>query len=373
MLVRYRMNSSITIEQFKDDIHKIITGQITAVADLSAGCDKPNSQVVGAYPTGSYTAVDAASFTYSKVHNEYNSVTHYFRLGFSSTLLNSFTLARGYDSGTNTLINSQALTDETVVHGIRSFIYDGVMTVRDFEAPNATFWGMPPSNTRSSGLAVGDRLQTQVVRSDVLGIIPGTRITQQLSGAAGNTGTYQVSKPQTIPLDYQWTTVFRETATLSLAPNPYNAVNQPTGIDFVITNKLFFISSPSSGINLGIFDLGKSGVSREFTDSMLMCSIDLNNDLAKIPYHYRFPTLNYGTMTDIAVFGERSIRRFKANGTVAIIENPAFIKQDLNGNAISVVYGLFLVPSRTIGNNVVYQDAANLRRLTINDYAILTE
>ena len=118
MLVRYRMNSSITIEQFKDDIHKIITGQITAVADLSAGCDKPNSQVAGAYPMGSYTAVDAASFTYSKVHNEYSDFTNYFRLGFTSTLMNAFTLARGYDSGTNTLINSQALTDETIVHGI---------------------------------------------------------------------------------------------------------------------------------------------------------------------------------------------------------------------------------------------------------------
>jgi hypothetical protein len=373
MLVRYRMNSTITIEQFKDDIHKIITGQITSVNDLSAGCDKPNSQVVGAYPTSTYTAVDAASYTYSKAHKEYAGVTHYFRLGFSSTVMNAFTLAAGYDSGTNTLLNSQALTDETVVHGIRSYIYDGVMTVRDFEAPNGTYWGMPPNNTRSAGLAVGDRLETQVVRSDVLGIIPGTRITQQLSGTAGSTGTYQLSKMQTIPLDYQWTTVFRETSTLSLAPNPYNAVNQPTGIDFVITNKLFFISSPSSGINIGMFDLGKSGVSREFTNSMLMCSIDLNNDLAKIPYHYRFPTLNYGTMSDIAVFGERSIRRFKANGSIAIIENPAFIRQDINGNAISVVYGLFLIPPRTIGNNIVYQDGANLRRLTVNDYALLTE
>lgn len=373
MLVRYRMNSSITIEQFKDDIHKIITGQITNVNDFSAGCDKANSQVLGPYPSGTYTAVDAASYTYSKIHNEYSDVTHYFRLGFSSTLMNSFTLARGYDSGTNTLINSQALTDETIVHGIRSYIYDGVMTVRDFEAPNGTYWGMPPNNTRSSGLAVGDRLETQVVRSDVLGIIPGTRITQQQSGSAGNTGNYAVSKMQTVPTDYQWTTVFRESATLAVARNPYNAVNQPTGIDFVITNKLFFISSPSSGINLGVFDLGKSGVSREFTDSMLMCSIDLNNNLAKIPYHYRFPTLNYGTMTDVSVFGERSIRQFKANGTVAVIENPAFIRQDINGNAISVVYGLFLVPPRTVGNNIVYQDAANLRRLAINDYAILTE
>jgi len=176
-----------------------------------------------------------------------------------------------------------------------------------------------------------------------------------------------------VPTSQAETTVFRESATLSLRRVSFNSINQPTGIDFIITNKLFLISAPSSGINLGIFDLGKSGVSREFTDSMLMCSIDLNNGLAKIPYHYRFPTLNYGTIPDISVIGERSVRQFKANGTVAVIENPAFIRQEINGNAISVVYGLFLIPNRTIGNNIVYQDAANLRRLTVNDYAILTE
>lgn len=369
MLVRYRMNSSITIEQFKDDIHKIITGQITAVADLSAGCDKTNSQVLGPYPSGIYTAVDTASFTYSKVHNEYSGVTHYFRLGFDNDVMNSWTLSNSYTSETNTLVNSQALTDEFVAHGIRGNVTDGILTVQNF-FPDA-FWG--PTTNRSSGLAVGDRVATTSIRNDINNLIPGSRIVAQQTGTAGSTGNYKLNKIQNMPTSQTEMTILRETSTLSLQRLAFNSIYQPTGIDFVITNKLFFISSPGSGINLGVFDLGKSGVSREFTNSMLMASIDLNSELLKIPYHYKFPTLSYGSMTDISIVGQRPLRQFKADDSVAIIENPAFMRQDENGHAVAVIYGLFLIPPRTVGNNTVYQDSVNLRRLAVNDYAILTE
>jgi hypothetical protein len=359
------MNSSITIEQFKSDILKIITGQIFTVADLSNGCDKPNSQVVGAYPSGAYSAVDADSFTFSKIHNEYADVTHYFRLAFDSTVMNAWTLAQDYDSDTNVLINSQSLTDEFSVHRLtNSPINDGELSINSFD----NFWGITP---RSSGVAVGDRIETISPRFDVPAILPGTRIVKQNTGTEGRTGGYALNKSQTVP--NQFTALSRETSELSLATTAYNEVTQPTGIDFVVTDKLFFISSPSSGINLGIFDLGKNGLSREYDDSMLMASVDLNNSLVKIPYHYKFSTFSFGTISDILITGQRPTKQFNSNNLLVVTENPAFTLQEQNGGAVSAIYGLFLIPGNTIGNNTVYQDSANLRRLVINNYAILTE
>lgn len=369
MLVRYRMNSSITIAQFKDDILKIITGQISAVANLSDGCDKSNSQVLGAYPANVYSAVDAASFTFSKVHNEYADVTHYFRLGFDSTVMNAWTLAQGYNSGSNVLLNSQSLTDEFSVHRITSRPIDnGELNIVDSTVFDS-FWGL--TTPRSAGVAVGDRIETLSPRFDVPAILPGTRIAQQNTGTQGQAGIYKVSKLQTV--SSQSIAFSRETSVLSLATTAFDAVKQPTGIDFVITNKLFFISSPASGINLGIFDLGKNGLSREYDTSMLMASIDLNNSLVKIPYYYKFSTFSFGTLTDILITGQRPIKQFEFDNSLVVIENPAFANQIQNGNAISTIYGLFLIPTNTLGNNTVYQDSANLRRLVINDYAILTE
>lgn len=369
MLVRYRMNSSITIEQFKDDIHDIITGQIASVNDLSNGCDKANSQVLGAYPNGIYTAVDAESFTYSKEHHEFSDSTHYFRLGFNSEEMNSWTFSKDYDSESNVLVNSQALTDETLVHGIRGSITDGVLTVENF-FPNS-FWG--PNTAISSGIEDGDRLVLTNTRGDTASLLPGTRIESQVSGTTGSTGTYRLNKIQSVPESGRQYSLLRESSDLSLQRLAYDVNTQPTGIDFVITDKLFFISSPASGINLGIVDLGKSGVSREFDDSMLMASFDLNANLLKIPFYYKFNTFSYGAKRDIDVVGELPIRQFRVDSSLALIENPAFMRQNENGNSVAIIYGLFLLPQSTLINNAIYQDSSNLARLVINNYAILTE
>jgi hypothetical protein len=283
--------------------------------------------------------------------------------------MNAWTLAQDYDSNTNVLINSQSLTDEFSVHRISSrAIDDGELSISS-NSNFDNFWGI--NTPRSSGIAVGDRIETISPRTDIAFILPGTRIEQQNTGNQGQAGSYKVSKLQTVPS--QSIAFSRETSELSLATTAYNEVTQPTGIDFVVTDKLFFISSPSSGINLGIFDLGKNGLSREYDDSMLMASIDLNNSLVKIPYYYKFSTYSFGTLTDILITGQRPVKQFSSNNLLVVIENPAFTLQEQNGNAVSAIYGLFLIPDNTIGNNTVYQDSANLRRLVINNYAILTE
>lgn len=109
MLVRYRLSSIPTIAQFKSDIDGIIQGTITQASQLSAPA-QANSLFYGAYPSGAYTRVNATSYTYSKIHNSNPTYTHYFRLTFDTTQLVSITLAQGYTSGTDTLLNTVVST-----------------------------------------------------------------------------------------------------------------------------------------------------------------------------------------------------------------------------------------------------------------------
>lgn len=104
------MLSSITSANFIADIVGILDGSITSTSGLSAGADKTNSSFTGTYPTGTVAKVNGTSYTFSKIHNADNTYTHYFRLTFSSTTLTTFTVAQGYTSGTDTLLNSVAQT-----------------------------------------------------------------------------------------------------------------------------------------------------------------------------------------------------------------------------------------------------------------------
>jgi len=116
MLLRYRMNSSCTLQNMKDDINNIITGNISSVNDLSSGADKVNSAMYGTYPAAIYTRVNGSTYTYSKVHNDSTtSKTHYFRLNYSATGLGNIALAQSYTSGTDTLVNSAVSSNLGIV------------------------------------------------------------------------------------------------------------------------------------------------------------------------------------------------------------------------------------------------------------------
>lgn len=115
MLVKYRMLSTISNANFKADIVGILDGTITSTSGLSAGADTTNSSFVGTYPTSQLTKVNAGTYTFSKIHGTDNTYTHYFRLTFDAGVglaakMTTFTVAQGYTSGTDTLLNSVAQT-----------------------------------------------------------------------------------------------------------------------------------------------------------------------------------------------------------------------------------------------------------------------
>ena len=58
---------------------------------------------------------------------------------------------------------------------------------------------------------------------------------------------------------------------------------------------------------------------------------------------------------------------------MVVVENPVFVNQEDNGNAVSVVYGLYKLPENTYAAHTTYVDGSNVRRLVTNDYSLLTE
>ena len=378
MLIRYRANSSITATNLMADFHAIITGQITTVNDFSAGCDKTNSSIEGTYPAAVYASVQndssTGTYTYSKVHNAYADVTHYFRLNFSadSPMLQTVSLSSGWNSGSNTMINSQSMTREFIVHGITiSNISFNLATIGSFNNPDAAQWGF--NNGRSSGLAVGDRIEPTTNYPTVTLPLRQTRITSQSTGTTGNTGDYYVNiAQQTGTINYPCT-VNRETTALNAVPLAYNSSYQPTGIDIVITDKFFFISWPGAGLQHGIFDLGKNGVTEQNANSMLMGMIDLRSQFIKIPYYYKLSTASYGTIVDVDLVYETPVRIANSNQSISIIENPVIGKISENGNPATATYGLFRIADSLVPGTAYTGPSSVKRFVPVSNYSLITE
>jgi len=378
MLIRYRTNSSITAANLMADFHAILTGQISSVNDFSAGCDKANSSIEGAYPAEVYASVQANSgtgtYTYSKKHNVYADVTHYFRLGFNvdSPILQTVSLSSGWNAGSNTMINSQSMTREFVVHGITiSNISFYLASISNFNNPDASFWGV--NNGKSSGLAVGDRIEPTTNYPSLTVPLRQTRIVSQSSGTSGNTGDYYVNiSQQTGTINYPCT-VNRETTALNAVPLAYNSSYQPNGIDIVITDKFFFISWPGAGLQHGIFDLGKNGVTEQNANSMLMGIVDLRSQFIKIPYYYKFSTSTYGTIVDVDLVYETPARVPSSNQSIAIVENPVIGKIRENGNPAAATYGLFRIADSLVPGTVYTGPSSVKRFVPVSNYSLITE
>jgi hypothetical protein len=271
MLVRYRTNSSCTLQNFKDDINNIILGNVTSVNNLSSGADKVNSVIYGTYPTGKYARVNETSYTYSKQHSTETTYTHYFRLAFDSVGITSITLAQGYSSGSDTLLN--AFTQATVVY----------------------------------------------------------------------------------PIPYVDTTI------------------SPMGIDILVgTNTILIWSNAlQAQVKVAITDLGHTGITRKFTDSMLM---SLNTHLVgqvdiNCPYSYNYLLPGYSSISVSSHVVPSVRQQGDEDGITTIFENPviALFKSP------AAVIGTFIIPSYTFFQQQIYKDSLNKYRLTLNHISLLVD
>jgi len=378
MFIQYRTNSTITAANLMADLHAMITGGITTVNDFSSGCDKTNSLVAGAYPAEVYESVQANAgtgvYTYRKTHNEYADVDHYFRLTFdvNTPKLDTLSLSQDWNSGSNAMVNSQSATKEFIVHGITvNSIYETLLTVGSFDNPSSGSWGT--NNGRSTGLATGDRITPSYITPSLTMPVRQTRLTSQLSGTAGSTGEYYVNIPQLTGSIGHPCTVLRETTQFNAAPVAYNQRFQRQGIDAVITDKFFYMRWTAGGINHGVFDLGKNGVTNQFSDSMLMGMIDLRAGFARIPRYYKFSTQSYGTLADVDLVSDVPARMPSSNQSISVVENPVQLRIRENGNPTMAVYGLSRVPEVLVPGTRYTGPSSVQRFIPISSYSLTTE
>ena len=261
MLFRYRMNSSCTYANMKADITGIITGTITSTGGLSAGADTANCAVYGAYPTGTYAISNSGTSTYSKVHNAYNTTTHYIRIGWDgSTGITSISLANSYTSGTDTLVNSYSYS-------------------------------------------------------------------------------------------------------VSITLQKYNT------IDIIVNTNCFIINSFGLGSGVGIYDIGKSGITRAYTTSTLMCMWDITtfNSSIYTPYMYNLQTVSYASMTNGADSTITPVRLNYNTTNISVIENPVLIYWPSNGNSANSIYAVNKINDTVYIQGSVYSDSSSVYRYVISN------
>lgn len=297
---------------------------------------------------------------------------------FSSSIpltgqLEKITLARSYTAGTDTLVDSGEIRKFQNLGQITATLSGTIMSVGSvanlnlgFTLSAGDFIGTHYHNELSTGVNLAN---TEATGS--ASIVNGTQILSFNSGT-GSTGSYNMSTLNSTGNTY-WN-VFRPVSA-GINMNAYNPNTLAHGIDIVISTKMIYISSVYSGTQLGIFDIGKNGVSRIYTSNMLMTGIDLEQEQfgLNVPYTYKFNTNSYGSQAGLALNYITPQRRFNSSGALVVIENPTFLFQEDNGNVLSVIYGLLKLPENTFSPHITYTDAGSIRRLTFNDYAILTE
>lgn len=163
--------------------------------------------------------------------------------------------------------------------------------------------------------------------------------------------------------------------TVNVTPNPYlSAAQIPSGLNIVITSKNVWISSITSGISFGLFDLGANGITSTYTNNMKMAYINTTTATYGIPYAYSLLgsssayTAITGNLTDITAPTLVS----NISGTAMIIENPTFVSNINQGYAGYGVYNLFKLSNTTIAPDSIY-NTSGVSRITAVNYAVVTE
>ena len=250
MLIRYRTNSSCTLQNFKDDVNNIILGNITTVANLSSGADKVNSQMYGTYPTGTYARVNATTYTYSKLHNDTNTgKTHYFRLSYDATTLANITLAQSYTSGTDTLVNSSVATEYIAPAPYSSFYKEGI----DIIVSNKILAFFAPQRDTLLGIIdIGNSSTTRTYTNSMLMML------QDFTNVPNwgiNRGTLIENTGGTIP--YSWNYDSAGYATVTCGIGGVKTTRKPAalGSQVVFENPMFATSAGASNLMYGCYQI----------------------------------------------------------------------------------------------------------------------
>lgn len=248
MLVRYRINSSCTLQNFKDDINNIILGNVLTTANLSSGADQTNSAVYGTYTPSIYTRVNATTYTYSKVHNAFPGYTHYFRLTFDSTQLTTISLAQSYTSGTDTLVNSYASTVNIQRITFNSVLQNGI----DIIVSGKMLAFIAPQSSAMFGIVdLGNSSTTRTYTNSMLMVLQDFG---QVPNWGANTVTGLTNTGGTIPYTYSYDTASYATVTTGVG-GVSTTRKTASGAIVVFENPLFCTGGGATNLMYGCFRL----------------------------------------------------------------------------------------------------------------------
>jgi hypothetical protein len=246
MLVRYRINSTCTIDNFKTDINNIILGNVVSTANLSAGAATANCAIYGAYSSSIYTRVNESTYTYSKAHNS-EAKTHYIRLTFDSTKMTTLALANSYTSGTDTLLNSASLTVNMQMFTFNSVQQNGI----DIIVTDKMLAFMAPQSGALVGIVdIGHSSTTRTFPNSMLmmlqdfGNVPNWGVLSQ--GLLANTGG-------TIPHSYNYDTSSYSTVTSGITGAQTLRKPGGNGVTVIFENPLFATSAGATNLMYGCY------------------------------------------------------------------------------------------------------------------------
>lgn len=164
--------------------------------------------------------------------------------------------------------------------------------------------------------------------------------------------------------------------TVSVSTNTYSASDQfPSGINIVLNSKCVYISSVTSGISFGLFDLGTNGITTTYATNMKMAFIKTNNGTFNIPYAYSLSgagSSGYGSLSGNLTNLALPTYKSNASNQGVIVENPVFLSHANQGYSAYGVYGLFKLGTSVLATDVFYNIGSG-PRVTSNDYAVLAE
>lgn len=249
MLIRYRTNSSCTLQNFKDDLNSLITGTITTINGLSSGVDKTASIIYGSYPSGTYSRVNGTTYTYSKAHNDATtSKTHYFRLNFDSTKLTTIQLAQSYTSGTDTLVNSYTSTTNitpTPYKVLKPFGIDIIISNKMLAIL------APTSGTLVAILDLGHSSTTRAYTSSML---MGIQDFINVPGYGPNsTNTILANKGMVIPYSYNYELATYATITTGITGAQGKKKPAGPGTTRVFENPVFTVADGAASLVYGAY------------------------------------------------------------------------------------------------------------------------
>jgi hypothetical protein len=171
------------------------------------------------------------------------------------------------------------------------------------------------------------------------------------------------------------TLVNSQTYFANVAPNTFTTSTQfPSGINIVITDKSFYMSSLTSGVNFGIFDLGSNTITSTFADNMKMAFINFVDQTFGLPYAYVFSgaSSGYSALTGNIANLTMPTMKYNISEQYVVVENPVFLSHDSQGHSVYGVYGLFRLRDNSVATDYTYNQSGILR-ISAPNYAIVTE